>query len=299
MGPATALARGLRVANLRLRFRITGSGGGVEDIFLDNISIGEQTPAAPTLNSPAMGNSEPTVRPTLTVDNAVEYQSDPLTYHYQVFDDAELTHSVAEVPVIAGGVGTTSWTVDVSLLPDTQYWWRCRATDDTAHTGPWMETATFFVQLTDHPPTVPVLLGPSDGGQLPDLSGRLTWLESTDPDEDNGDYVSGYRVQVDDDPAFGSIEIDEPSVALTTKATGAISVNLAELTGSENLILGTRYYWRVNAKDSHGGESAWSEGPAHFVFGSDETAPTCVITSPADDATVDRHTHLRHGHRER
>ena len=29
-----------------------------------------------------------------------------------------------------------------------------------------------------------------------------------------------------------------------------ISVNLAELSGSENLILGTRYYWRVNAKDS-------------------------------------------------
>ena len=108
-----------------------------------------------------MGNSEPTVRPTLIVDNAVDFQSDPMTYHYQVFDDAELTNIVAEVPVIAGGIGTTSWTVDVDLLPDTQYWWRCRATDDSAHTGPWMETATFFVQLTDHPPTVPVLLGPS------------------------------------------------------------------------------------------------------------------------------------------
>ena len=274
------------VSNLRLRFRGLGNYGGDENIYLDNIAVGEQTPAAPTLNAPVMGNSEPTVRPTLIVNNAVEYQSDPLTYHYQVFDDSELIHSVAEVPVIAGGIGTTTWTVDVDLLPDTQYWWRCRASDDTGHTGPWMETATFFVQLSDHPPTAPVIVGPSVGGQLPDLNGRLAWLESSDPDEDNGDYVAGYRVQVDDDPSFASAEIDVSGITITTKATGAMTVSLGELEGSGNLVLGTRYYWRINATDSHGGSSAWSDGPSHFVFGSDETAPTCVITSPTDDATV-------------
>jgi hypothetical protein len=275
-----------KVADLRLRFRVTGSGGGTEDIFLDNIAVGEQTPTAPTLNAPEMGLSEPTVRPTLTVNNAIDYQSDPLDYHFQVFDDPELTNLVAEVPAVAAGTTTTAWEVDVDLVPDTQYWWRCRATDGTDHTGPWMETATFFVQLTDQPPTVPVLVGPSNGGQLADLSGRLAWLECSDPDEDNGDSVVGYRVQVDDDPSFAAPEVDVQGITITTKAIGAMTIALGELEGSDNIVLGTRYYWRVNARDSRGNSSAWSEGPAHFVFGSDTTAPSCTIASPTDDATV-------------
>ncbi len=202
---------GYLVDNLRLRFRVYGNYSGDSNIFLDNIAVGEQTPGAPTLNSPVWGDDEATIRPTFVVNNAIDYQSDLMTYEFQVFDDAELTNSVADVPAVAGGSGTTSWPVDEDLLTDTQYWWRCRATDDSDHTGPWMETATFFVQLDDHPPTVPVLLGPSDGAQMADLTGRLTWLESTDPDEDNGDYVASYRVQVDEDPAFGSPEIDAPS----------------------------------------------------------------------------------------
>jgi len=149
-----------------------------------------------------------------------------------------------------------------------------------------METAIFFVALTDHPPTVPVLLSPADGSELPDLNGRLTWLESTDPDADNGDYVASYRVQVDDDPAFASPEIDAPGITDLTDASGALSVSLGELPGAGSLVTETRYYWRVNAKDSHGVASDWSAGPARFVFGTDQTAPVCVITSPADDETV-------------
>ena len=277
---------GYLVSDLRLRFRVYGNYGGDSNIFLDNISIGEQTPGAPTLNAPAQGASEPTVRPVLEVDNAIDFQSDPMTYEYQVFDDSGLTSVVAQVPAVAGGIDTTSWTIDVDLLPDTQYWWRCRATDDSAHTGGWMATATFFVQLTDHPPTVPVLLAPADGGELPDLNGRLTWLESTDPDADNGDYVASYRVQVDDDPAFASPEIDAPGITNLTEASGALSVSLGELPGSGGLVTETLYHWRVNAKDSHGVASDWSAGPARFVFGTDNTAPTCAILSPVNDQTV-------------
>ena len=277
---------GYLVPDLRLRFRVYGNYGGDSNLLLDNISIGEQTPGAPTLNAPAWGASEPTVRPALVVNNAVEFQSDPMTYEYQVFDDSGLTSVVAQIPSVAGGIDTTSWTVDVDLLPDTQYWWRCRATDDSAHTGGWMDTATFFVQLTDHPPTVPVLLSPADGGELPDLTGRLTWLESTDPDAANGDYVASYRVQVDDDPAFASPNIDQPGIDPDTEATGAISVMLSELTGSGSLVTGTLYHWRVNAKDSHGVASDWSAGPRRFVFGTDTTAPPCTIVSPVHDQTV-------------
>jgi hypothetical protein len=276
---------GYLVADLRLRFRVYGNYGGDSNLFLDNISIGEQTPGAPTLNAPAWGASEPTVRPTLVVDNAVDLQSDPMTYEYQVFEDAAMTSVVAQVPAVAGGVESTPWTVDVDLLPDTQYWWRCRATDDSAHTGPWMDTATFFVQLSNHPPTIPELLAPANGATLQDLTARLTWLESTDPDADAGDFVDSYRVRVDDDPVFASPEIDQSGVALT-EAAGALSVTLAELTGSGSLVTETRYYWQVAARDNNGLWSDWSAGPAHFVFGEDVTAPVCAITSPAAGATL-------------
>ncbi|MEE4272150.1 MAG: Calx-beta domain-containing protein, partial [Thermoanaerobaculales bacterium] len=276
---------GYLVTDLRLRFRVYGNYGGDENIFLDNISVGEQTPGAPTLNSPAWGADEPTVRPVLTVNNAIDYQSDPMTYEYQIFDDAGLTNVIAQVPAVAGGIDTTSWTVDVDLLPDTQYWWRARATDDSDHTGPWMDTATFFVQLDNHPPTVPELLAPTTGATLPDLTGRLTWLESIDPDADAGDVVDGYRVRVDDDPAFTSPEIDQTGIALA-EAAGALSVSLAELAGSGSLVQETRYYWQVAARDNNGLWSDWSAGPAHFVFGDDVTAPICAITSPADNATI-------------
>jgi len=282
---------GYLVANLRIRFRVYGSYSGDPNIFFDNIAVGEQTPGAPSLNSPAWGANEPTVRTTLIVNNAVDYQSDLMTYEYQIFDNAELSNIVADVPAIAGGSGTTSWPVDEDLIPDTQYWWRCRATDDSDHTGPWMETATFFIQIEDHPPSIPILLGPSDGAEIPDLTGRLTWLESTDPDEDNGDYVASYRVQIDDDPAFASPEIDVADIsnadkATAAEATGAISVSLSQLSGSGGLLTGTLYHWRVNAKDSVGVASNWSAAPARFVFGADETSPSCVITSPTDEATV-------------
>ena len=98
-----------------------------------------------------------------------------------------------------------------------------------------MDAATFFVQLSNHPPTVPELLAPTNGATLPDLGGRLTWLESTDPDADAGDYIDSYRVRVDDDPAFASPEIDQSGVALT-EAAGALSVPLAELWPSVDVL---------------------------------------------------------------
>ncbi len=277
---------GYLVPNLRLRFRVDGNYGGDSNVFLDNVSIGEPTPGKPTLNAPGLATSEPALRPVLVVNNAVDYQSDIMTYEYQVFDDAGLTNLVAQVPAVAGGIGTTAWTVDVDLVSETQYWWRSRATDDSAHTGEWMDTANFFIQLTNSPPTIPVLLAPANGGELPDLGGRLTWLESTEPDSDDGDYVASYQVQVDDDPAFATPEIDVPGITDMTEASGALSVALGELSGSDALVNGSLYHWRVNAKDSHGVASDWSAGPMRFVFGTDETAPTCTITSPTHDATV-------------
>jgi hypothetical protein len=85
------------------------------DIFLDNIGIGEAAPGAPTLISPAEGETVEIVRPTLTVANAIDFQSDAVTHQFEVYADAALTQLVAQVPAVASGVTTTSWQVDTDF----------------------------------------------------------------------------------------------------------------------------------------------------------------------------------------
>ena len=54
---------------VRLRFQSSGSYGRApdEDIFLDNMGIGEPTPAAPSVAAPAPSAIVEVVRPTLAV----------------------------------------------------------------------------------------------------------------------------------------------------------------------------------------------------------------------------------------
>jgi hypothetical protein len=51
--------------------------------FVDAFGVGDEPPGAPILVSPAGGATVTVVRPTLAVTNAVDSQSDPLTYSFE------------------------------------------------------------------------------------------------------------------------------------------------------------------------------------------------------------------------
>jgi len=134
---AAGVAGQPRGQTIRLRL-LTASDryGRIEDIWVDAVGIGEQPPLSPTLLSPIAGGWVSEVRPTLRLQNAIDLQSDPLTYRFEVYGDAALTNLVAQVPAVASGAGTTSWQVDVNLPNNTQYWWRaCAATARTSVPG--------------------------------------------------------------------------------------------------------------------------------------------------------------------
>jgi hypothetical protein len=277
---------------IRLRFLTYGiwSTAPDEDVFLDNIGIGEDAPGAPTLNAPLSSSLVEYVRPTLVVNNAIDYQSEPVTYQFEVYGDAALTTLVAQNPGIASGSGTTAWQVDVNLQNNTQYWWRCRALQG-ANIGPWMETATFYVnELNNAPrPVVPVI---PPQWVLANTNGVLTWHPTTDPDI--GDAIRAYQVQIDDDAGFTSPLIDDANItvgAFSPPADWTISVPLGRFAGSTNLVAGRVYQWRIRAQDTRFKWSAWSETPVSFAFVTPPPPPPTTITriqsGPAGELILD------------
>jgi hypothetical protein len=254
---------------IRLRFQAMEQNGTApdSDIWLDGIGIGDPPPGPPSLNAPAQLNSVSVLRPTLVVNNAIDYQSDPLTYRYEVYADAALSSLVSQVPVVASGASFTAWPVDVDLPNNAQYWWRCQASDGI-NTSPWMPTASFFVNQTNHPPLPVTLAGPPSGTIMSNLDDVLFWYPTTDPDA--GDAVVSYHIQVDESPVFGSPEISVTNLVFAAapgESDWAIAVPLSELAGSSNLDAGAVYHWRVRAVDTHGAYSAWPAGDQTFQFG--------------------------------
>ena len=242
-------------------------------------------PGAPCLSSPADGSTMSLVRPVLIVGNAQGTVFPPLTYRFELYSDAGLTTLVSHASGVSEGTGTTSWTVDQDLPDNHQYWWRCRATDSGNNAGPWMATASFFVQTTNHPPTVPEIVSPPNGATLWGPSTPLTWFRSTDPDA--GDAIS-YDLQIDNDPSFGSPEVNQTSIPTPTalSSVNTITVTLGSLNGYGNLAAGTTYHWRLRAVDSRALNSAWTAEPRSFFFSADAQAPIVAWVSPDDGATI-------------
>jgi hypothetical protein len=261
---------------LRLRF-VTGDNNYApdSDIWLDDIGIGEPPSGPPSLNAPTQLSSVSVLRPTLVVNNAINYQSDPLSYRFEVYSDAALSNIVAQAPVVASGSGVTAWQVDVDLANNAQYWWRCRATGGT-NPGPWMATAAFYVNQVNHPP-YPVII-PARQSFLADSNGVLTWYPTTDPDQ--GDYIALYRVQVSLSNSFSALLIDSTIVLTNTPVGpyGTFSVPLNAFADASNLVSGSAYHWRVSARDNRGTSSDWPPGDYVFQFG--------VLLEPAHFARI-------------
>jgi hypothetical protein len=68
----------------------------------------------------------------------------PLTYEFEVLEDAGATSVVAAGHLVPEGLGSTSWPVDVTLEEDRTYYWRARAGDGVIF-GPWTAADCSFV----------------------------------------------------------------------------------------------------------------------------------------------------------
>jgi len=254
---------------IRLRF-VSHTTVGVSNsaLFLDNIGIGGEVPEAPIPTSPINSDLVDELRPTLTVSNAFDFQSDPLSYRFEIYSDVDLTQLVAQVPAVAQGDGETSWQVDVNLTDHATFWWRSRA-DDGDDTGPWSEVGTFLVNEINNPPNVVNLEAPVNGGVLWSWQDTLVWRTVADPDP--GDIILDYQIEIDNDPTFGSPVVSVEGIEVTGVPAGdgyLVGLTLEDLVGVDGIASGI-WYWRVRARDSRFRYGDWSVPWVNFRMASD------------------------------
>jgi len=118
----------------------------------------DATLTAPKLESPAASEQLDTLRPMLTVQNAMSDQpSGTRTYEFQISDSTSFTAAttqsvvgfnatVDKTGVAEGSGGKTSFTVETDLQPTTMFYWRARAIQGMTN-GPWSDTFQFKSKL--------------------------------------------------------------------------------------------------------------------------------------------------------
>jgi hypothetical protein len=221
-------------------------------------------PTDPKINAPANTSEVAINIPTLVLNNATDPDRDSLHYVFEI-DTVNTFNSANKQTsgLLAEGAGTTSWTPS-ALTENTTYYWRAKANDGLAD-GPWMATASFFVNTVNEPPTVPTLNNPSNNGQVTVLKPTLKINAATDPDSD----ALTYEFQVYSNSGLTS---------LVTSTTGAGASWVVDSTLSDN----TMYWWRARARDVHGLAGNWMTASSFFVNNNGiNDPPTITITKPA------------------
>ncbi|HUJ16562.1 MAG TPA: chitobiase/beta-hexosaminidase C-terminal domain-containing protein [Nitrospirota bacterium] len=248
------------------RARATDNNGGVGpwtigSLFVDTVNL---PPTAPTLNAPADTGEVATFTPTLSINNASDPDRQTLMYTFEIdtvntFDSPGKQTSGA----VAEGSAVTGWT-PAALSEDTVYYWRAKANDGLGD-GPWMKTASLFVNTVNEPPSVPTLNNPAAGGWVTVLAPTLQLNASTDPDRDS----LTYEYEIFSDSGIST---------MVTSTSGAGSSWVVPMNLTDN----TWYWWRAQARDEHGLASGWMTAGSFFVNDKGyNDPPSIVITKPA------------------
>ncbi len=108
------------------------------------INTVNDAPGPPSASEPADGSGVATLTPTLAITNAIDPDSDTVTYEFEIYADTTLVASAAGVP--GNGSGTTAWMPGSPLADNTIYQWRARAFDGDRY-GQWMNMATFTTHV--------------------------------------------------------------------------------------------------------------------------------------------------------
>jgi len=149
------------------------------------------------------------------------------SYQLQIAAEQSFSSVIAD----ESGITETTKTIE-GLNTNTTYYWRVRGTN-LIFAGDWSDVWNF---TTAPPaPNAPNLILPANNSVNQPLKVLLTWNASQ--------YASSYRWQLSRDSTLSSID-NEKNIPDTTAI-------------AENLLAGTKYFWRVNTSNISG-TSNWS-----------------------------------------
>lgn len=235
------------------------------------VNVANDAPGAPLPLDPVDGRSVASATPTLRLRNAVDPDSDALSYEVEVRGaDGSVVAATAGIPA---GVLETTWIVAPALAEDQAFTWSARASDGELF-GPWSVPAAFSVNAVIEPPTAPVPLLPADGSQIGERRPTLVVDNATSPDG----LALTYTFELEAVATGGSVTPVEraegvPEGSPTTAWTA--SLDLAD--GS--------YQWRARASDPLQ-DGPWSPSSRFSVHADPPPAPPTGLRALAADARV-------------
>lgn len=149
------------------------------------------------------------------------------------------------------------YTLGAPLDSPKTWYWRVNA-QNACGTGPWSSYGSF--RLTTVAPSTPSLVAPTDGSEMCDTTPMFDWSSVS--------WTSSYQIEVDDDPNFGSPEVN-------------VTISDSEYTPGTALPPGT-YHWRVRACNDCGC-STWTSA---WDLAVRPTPDAPFHTSPSDGSTT-------------
>ncbi|MBN1602292.1 MAG: chitobiase/beta-hexosaminidase C-terminal domain-containing protein [Chitinispirillaceae bacterium] len=232
------------------------------------VDTANSAPDVPVVISPLTGSETGDVNVDIVVANSSDVDGDVLTYTFEI-DTSERFDSPDKI--ISGAIDEeqdqTSFYAE-NLDDNTMYYVRVKAGDGSAESR-WAK-GSFFVNVSNNAPSIPVVRNPGDGAwvdtPVPELSINIT----SDPDNDD----LTYQYQVYEDASLETL-IDQGETDALNWSAG---VNLTD---------SNTYFWRVKSIDMHGRESAWTEISSLFLKDDGDNDPPSVTMAdlPGDVVT--------------
>lgn len=225
-------------------------------------------PTVPLLISPTNG-VEISSRGTINWSNSGDPDpSDVVTYRMQVSSSADFSNllidlkGLKQVNQIISKLGGSD-----NMVDNTIYYWRVMASDNHGIASAWSESASFFYNFKNDPPTDFRLTSPANGKEVKTPKVTFRWEAPTDPDL--GDRVS-FTLFIAQDAEFTQIGNQFPGLTAT------------EFTPPNGLIqAGITYFWKVVAEDGEGG-ATWGSNSDQVPFSFSVKAP---VEAPAPQGT--------------
>jgi hypothetical protein len=218
-------------------------------------------PTTPVLVSPI--NDQVTATPVvLNVFNAIDAESDVVTYSFNVYDDATLTTKLDSVTTLTEGTDTTSWQVTVTLPDNGQYFWTV-STNDGYEESAVSDAGSFLLNTDNNPPEVFTLTMPLVNTAVQSLSPVFSWHPANDPDPI--------------DTVHYTLILDTPDPGVVVFEVGTDT----SFQVPDPLMDNTQYYWQVIAEDLLGFQTVNEGGYQRFYTNVSNDPPTTpVLVAP-------------------
>jgi len=245
---------------------VAPAGEAATAVTVNGITLTTPQPVTPTAGQRFKFADQPV---TLTLKNAASTGSTPLTYGFQVANDANFTSvAFAKDGVAEGSGGQTSLKID-KLAGNKDYYWRVRAASGGS-TGPYSTARAFNIgpEVVIQAPTI---ASPTNGGTM---NGFGTLVVNNAAKSGPAGTLT-YVFVLSDSSSFGSVIFN----AAVAEGSGQTS---ATITSSTRLVANATYFWHVQATDPSSGVTGPFSSTASFKYVPFDMKSATIVNSPQD-----------------